>query len=111
MDNVPQILHIDIKDNSLPKWLQRNQFIIFSELIRYSEKILENNIDILQAIIVSNSYDNIVFIIKRKNIDLLLKKAMNYFLEIEEYEQCAKIRNLLILIENQKDETKSFKNN
>ena len=32
---------------------------------------------------------------------------MKYFLEIEEYEQCAKIQNLLILISNR---NKSIKN-
>ena len=36
---------------------------------------------------------------------------MEYFLSVEEYEQCAKIRNLFILIENQKNETRDIKIN
>jgi protein-arginine kinase activator protein McsA len=58
-------------------------------------KIIIENIDVIQAIIVSNSYDNIVFIIKKENVKNSLEKAMNYFLEIEEYEKCSEIRDLL----------------
>jgi len=44
---------------------------------------------------VSNLSDNIVFIIKKDNVKLTLDKAMDYFLEIEEYEKCSEIRDLL----------------
>ena len=58
---------------------------------------------------VSNLSDNIVFILKKESIKLTLDKSMEYFLSIEEYEQCAKIRDLYILIENLKNETKDTK--
>ena len=90
-------------------WLKENRYIIFSELVRYSEKLLIDNLDTIQAIMVSNYYDNIVFLIKRENIKLTLDKAMDYFMSIEEYEKCAKIRDLYILIENLKNETKNTK--
>ena len=58
---------------------------------------------------VSNHYDNLVFIIKRENVKLSLDKAMEYFMDVEEYEKCAEIRDLYILIENLKNETKDTK--
>jgi protein-arginine kinase activator protein McsA len=95
MKEEPLILHIDLKNQSVSNWLKENKYIIFSEIVRYSSKIIIENIDIIQAIIVSNSYDNIVFIIKKENVKNSLEKAMNYFLEIEEYEKCSEIRDLL----------------
>jgi protein-arginine kinase activator protein McsA len=59
---------------------------------------------------VSNLADNIVFVIKRKTIHITLKKAMNFFLEEEEYEKCAKIRDLGILIEKSNNEASDTKN-
>jgi protein-arginine kinase activator protein McsA len=95
MKEEPLILHIDLKNQSVSSWLKENKYIIFSEIVRYSSKIIIENIDVIQAIIVSNSYDNIVFIIKKENVKNSLEKAMNYFLEIEEYEKCSEIRDLL----------------
>lgn len=102
MKDLPPILHIELKNTSIYNWLKANQYVIFSELIRYSEKMIEENVNSVQALMVSNDYDNIVFIAKKENIDLMLNKAMDYFLSIEEYEQCVRIRNLFILIENKK---------
>jgi protein-arginine kinase activator protein McsA len=95
MREEPLILHIDLKNQSVSNWLKENKYIIFSEIVRYSSKIIIENIDVIQAIIVSNAYDNIVFIIKKENVKNSLEKAMNYFLEIEEYEKCSEIRDLL----------------
>jgi len=107
----PIILHIDLGNQSLSNWLKENRYVIYSELIRYSEKLINEQLELVQAILVSNLSDNIVFIIKKDNVELTLNKAMEYFLSIEEYEQCAKIRNLFILIENQKNETRDIKIN
>jgi phage anti-repressor protein len=109
MKNEPIILHIDLQNQSLTNWLKDNQYVIFSELVRYSEKLLKENLEFIQAIMVSNLSDNIVFIIKRDNVKLTLDKAMDFFMDIEEYEKCAEIRNLYILIENLKNETKDIK--
>jgi phage anti-repressor protein len=109
MKNEPIILHIDLKNQSLTNWLKDNQYVIFSELVRYSAKLLNENLDFIQSIMVSNMSDNIVFIIKRDNVKLTLDKAMDFFMDIEEYEKCAEIRNLYILIENLKNETKDIK--
>ncbi len=105
----PIILHIDLGNQSLSSWLKDNRYVIYSELVRYSEKLINEKLEIVQAILVSNLSDNIVFIIKQDNVELTLNKAMDYFLSIEEYEQCAKIRNLFILIENQKNEARDIK--
>jgi len=98
----PIILHIDINNDSLIDWLRNNKFIIHSELIRYSEKLIKNNLDEVQAVIVSSLSENVVFVIKKEDVKITLEKAMEYFLSIEEYEQCSIIKNLLILIENNK---------
>jgi len=107
----PIILHIDLGNQSLSNWLKDNRYVIYSELVRYSEKLINERLELVQAILVSNLADNIVFIIKQDNVELTLNKAMEYFLSIEEYEQCAKIRNLFILIENRKNERRDIEIN
>jgi len=94
------ILHIDVGNTSIMNWVNDNKYIVFSEIVRYSEKMIKNDLEYINAIMISNLADNIVFIIKKDSINLTLKKAMEYFLNIEEYEQCGKIRDLLILISN-----------
>ena len=109
MKSDPIILHIDLKNQSVYSWLKQNKYTIFSELIRYSKKLLEEKLNHIQAILISNHSDNIVFILKKENIKLTLDKAMDFFMDIEEYEKCAEIRNLYILIENLKNETTDTK--
>lgn len=106
---MPIILHIDLENDSIKNWLINNEYVIFSELIRFSEKLLIEGLDTIQAIMVSNIYDNIVFILKKDNVKITLDKAMDFFMNIEEFEKCAKIRDLYILIENLKNETKYIK--
>jgi|APGre2960657404_1045060.scaffolds.fasta_scaffold17226_4 protein-arginine kinase activator protein McsA len=104
----PIILHIELGNESVSNWLYKNQYVIFSELIRYSKKLIKENLNAIQAIMVSNLSDNIVFIVKKENVKLTLDKAMDYFMDIEEYEKCAEIRDLYILIENLKNETENI---
>jgi hypothetical protein len=96
----PIILHIDLGNQSLTSWLKENKYIIHSELVRYCQILLENNLEYVQAIMVSNLSDNVVFFIKKENVEMTLDKAMEYFLSIEEYEQCDKIKNCLYLLKN-----------
>ena len=110
MNEQPIMLHIDLGNQSLTNWIKENKYIIHSELIRYSEKMIVGGFDVLQAILVSNLVDNVVFILKKDSLDLTLKKAMDYFLSIEEYEKCAKIRDLEYLLKTQKNETENTKN-
>jgi hypothetical protein len=109
MKETPIILHIELENESVSSWLNKNRYIIYSELVRFSKKLLQEKLDTIQAIMVSNHYDNIVFLLKKENIKLTLDKAMDYFMSIEEYEKCAEIRDLYILIENLKNETKDTK--
>ena len=110
MEKQPIILHIDLGNQSLTNWLRDNKYVVYSELIRFCEILVKNELDSVQAIMVSNLADNIVFVIKRETIDITLKKAMDFFMWEEEYEKCAKIRDLEILIEKQKNETANTKN-
>ena len=109
MKDIPIILHIDLENQSVNGWLEENRYIIFSELVRYSKKLLTEDLDNVQAIMVSNHYDNLVFILKRENLKLTLEKAMEYFMDIEEYEKCAEIRDLDILIQNLENEAGNIK--
>jgi hypothetical protein len=102
------ILHIDVGNKPIIDWVNENKYIIFSEIVRYSEKMIKGELEHINAIMISNLADNVVFILRNDSVDLTLKKAMDYFLDIEEYEQCGKIRDLLILISNR---NKSIKNN
>lgn len=111
MSKEPLILHLDLGNQSISEWIAENKYVIFSELIRYAEKLIKNDLDTIQALMISNLSDNIVFILKKENVDLLFEKAMSYFLSIEEYEQCAKIRDLEYLLKTIKvDESKNTKN-
>jgi len=109
MKEEPILLHIDLGNQSLASWLRENKYVIFSELVRYSEKMIKLGLESIQAIMVSNLSDNVVFIIQRKDLQFTLEKAMDYFLSMEEYEKCAEIRDLYILIENLKNETTNIK--
>jgi hypothetical protein len=109
MKDMPIILHIDLENQSVNDWLEENRYIIFSELIRYAKKLLNEKLDNVQAIMISNYYDNLVFILKRENLKLTLEKAMEYFMDMEEYEKCAEIRDLDILIQNLENETGNIK--
>lgn len=104
------ILHIDLGNQSLTNWLRDNKYVIYSELIRFSEKLIKEKLDTIQAIMVSNLADNIVFVLKKEAIHITLNKAMEFFMANEEYEQCAKIRDLYILIEKSKNESTDTKN-
>jgi hypothetical protein len=108
MKEEPILLHIDLGNQSLSNWLRENKYVIFSELVRYSEKLIKLGLESIQAIMVSNLSDNVVFIIQRKDLQFTLEKAMDYFLSVEEYEKCAEIRDLYILIENLKNETENI---
>jgi phage antirepressor YoqD-like protein len=59
----PIILHIDLGNQSLTSWLKENKYIIHSELVRYCQILLENDLEYVQAIMVSNLSDNVVFFI------------------------------------------------
>jgi hypothetical protein len=108
MKEEPILLHIDLGNQSLSSWLRENKYVIFSELVRYSEKMIKLGLESIQAIMVSNLSDNVVFIIQRKDLQFTLDKAMDYFLSMEEYEKCAEIRDLYILIQNLKNETENI---
>ena len=92
------ILHIEIGNQSIIPWMVANRYIIFSELVRYSEKLIKNDLEYIHAVMISNITENVVFIIRKNDVVFTLKKSMEFFLSSEEYEQCAKIRDLSILI-------------
>ena len=111
MNKEPLILHIDLGNQSISEWITENKYVIYSELLRYTEKLIENDLEQIQALMVSNLSDNMVFILKKTDVDILFEKAMSYFLSIEEYEQCAKIRDLEYLLKTKKvDESRNTKN-
>lgn len=107
----PVILHIELGDYPIANWLKNNKYVIFSEILRYSKKMLEQNLKSTQAILVSNNTDNIVFILRLDTLNETLNKAMDFFMQNEEYEKCAEIRDLNILIQKNKNyESKNIEN-
>lgn len=98
MNENPLILHIDVGNQSVKAWLKEHRYVIYSEIVRYCEKLLNSDAESIQSILISNISDNVVFLIERKNVELALEKAMDYFMDIEEYEKCAKIRDLQQII-------------
>ena len=50
----PVILHIELGTYPIANWLKNNKYIIFSELIRFSKKMIEQSLKSVQAIMVSN---------------------------------------------------------
>lgn len=106
----PVILHIELDNQSIIEWIKNNKLVIYSEIVRYSEKLIRQNLKIVQALIIANLSENIVFIIKDTDVKFTLEKAMQYFLSIEEYEQCSKIQELFILIEKSKNKNEKGNN-
>ena len=95
-DNMkPMMLHIDIGNQSLVNWANNNKYIIHSELIRYCERLINGEFEIIEAIMISNLADNVVFMVSEKNVSDTLNKAMDYFMSIEEYEKCAEITKVI----------------
>jgi phage antirepressor YoqD-like protein len=74
------VLHIDLGNQSLTSWMKENKYFIHSELVRYAEKLIENNLNEVQALMLSNLSDNVVFILKKENIYILnfQKKAVKW---------------------------------
>jgi hypothetical protein len=98
MSREPIILHIDLGNQSISNWIKENKYIIFSEILRYIRILLESDEESIQVLLISNLADNIVLMVKRTEVELSLNLAMEYFMEIEEYEKCAEIRDLMFLI-------------
>ena len=101
-NNEPIMLHIELENESILTWLTNHKFIVYSEIIRFAEILITKKLELVRAIIITNLLENVVFIIKRNDVEATLNKAMEFFLVIEEYEQCARINDLLILIKNNK---------
>jgi len=79
MQEKPIAIHIDIGNQSLTTWVKENKYIIHSELIRYAEKMINEDIDILQAVMVSNLVDNVVFILKKRFFIINIGKSNGVF--------------------------------
>lgn len=98
----PTFLHIDLGNQSIVNWLKENKYVIHSELVRYSEILVKKDLEFVEAILLSNFSDNVIMIVQKESLHITLAKAMDYFLSIEEYELCGKIRDLNILIQKSK---------
>ena len=58
------ILHIDLGNQSLYGWVKENNYIIFSELVRYADKLIKEDLEEVQALMISNLLDNVVFLLR-----------------------------------------------
>jgi hypothetical protein len=102
----------------IEKWADENRGVIMDSIYYNLSEFIESQEDdrvILQVIPtmnqrnrVQNSIEppmNVDFIISKDDIDLTIKKVLDYYIEIEEYEKCAEI----VKMQNQKDNPKPKK--
>ena len=102
----------------IEKWADENRGVIMDSIYYNLSEFIESQEDdrvILQVTPtmnqrnrVQNSIEppmNVDFIISKDDIDLTIKKVLDYYIEIEEYEKCAEI----VKMQNQKDNPKPKK--
>ena len=102
----------------IEKWADENRGVIMDSIYYNLSEFIESQEDdrvVLQVIPtmnqrnrVQNSIEppmNVDFIISKDDIDLTIKKVLDYYIEIEEYEKCAEI----VKMQNQKDNPKPKK--
>jgi len=113
----PKKIYIDF-GTPIEKWADANRGVIMDSIYSNVADFLQSDEDdrvILQLspklnnkIQISRSLEqpvNVDFIISKDDIDLTLKKMMDYYIEVEEYEKCAEILKL----QNEKDNPKPKK--
>lgn len=113
----PKKIEIDL-GTPIDKWADENRGVIMDSIYYNLSEFIESQEDdrvILQVIPtmnqrnrVQNSIEppmNVDFIISKDDIDLTIKKVLDYYIEIEEYEKCAEI----VKMQNQKDNPKPKK--
>ena len=102
----------------IEKWADENRGVIMDSIYYNLSEFIESQEDdrvVLQVIPtmkqrnrVQNFIEppmNVDFIISKDDIDLTIKKVLDYYIEIEEYEKCAEI----VKMQNQKDNPKPKK--
>ena len=103
----------------IEKWADENRGVIMDSIYYNLSEFIESQEDdrvVLQVIPTMNQRNrvqnfieppmNVDFIISKDDIDLTIKKVLDYYIEIEEYEKCAEI----VKMQNQKDNPKPKKN-
>lgn len=99
----PKKIEIDLRI-PIEKWADENRGLIMDSIYYNLSEFIESQEDdrvILQVIptLVQRSRiqkqiespANVDFIISKDDIDLTMKKVLDYYVEIEEYEKCAEI--------------------
>jgi hypothetical protein len=102
----------------IEKWADENRGLIMDSIYCNLSEFIESQEDdrvVLQVIPIMAQRSriqkqieppmNVDFIISKDDIDLTIKKVLDYYVEIEEYEKCAEI----VKMQNQKDNPKPKK--
>jgi hypothetical protein len=102
----------------IERWADENRGLIMDSIYYNLSEFIESEEDdrvILQVIPTMMQRSrlqkdmelpmNVDFIISKDDIDLTIKKVLDYYVEIEEYEKCAEI----VKMQNQKDNPKPKK--
>ncbi len=102
----------------IERWADENRGLIMDSIYYNLSEFIESEEDdrvILQVIPTMSQRSrlqkdmelpmNVDFIISKDDIDLTIKKVLDYYVEIEEYEKCAEI----VKMQNQKDNPKPKK--
>lgn len=93
-------------DNGLSEWLELNGEIMYTEVLESVEAALigEHSFTAIPVIILQSESGTTLFIIK--SIDATcesLDKAMNWFIDAEEYEKAARVRDAKTAVETIKE--------
>ena len=113
----PKKIYIDF-GTPIEQWADANKGVIMDSIYSNDFDFLESQEDDRIILSVSPKIGNkprisrtieppvnVDFIISKDDIDLTLKKMMDYYIEVEEYEKCAEILKL----QNEKDNPKPKK--
>ena len=113
----PKKIYIDF-GTPIEKWADANKGVIMDSIYSNVFDFLQSEEDDRVILQVSPKASNkprisklieppinVDFIISKDDIDLTLKKMMDYYIEVEEYEKCAEILKL----QNEKDNPKPKK--
>jgi hypothetical protein len=113
----PKKIYIDF-GTPIEQWADANKGVIMDSIYSNVFDFLESQEDDRIILSVSPKIGNkprisrtieppvnVDFIISKDDIDLTLKKMMDYYIEVEEYEKCAEILKL----QNEKDNPKPKK--
>ena len=89
------------------RFLKANGLLIFNQLLENIEEAVEENISEILILVHKNA--GAIVSVKKEDYKEVLNHSMKWFLQYEHYEQCARIKNLLEILQTKKRKPKKVK--